>query len=44
MVSYELALGLSVIGVLMMAGSLSTVKIVEAQKCIPFIVYQPLGS
>ena len=43
MVSYELALGLSVIGVLMMAGSLSTVKIVEAQKCMPFIVYQPLG-
>ena len=43
MVSYELALGLSVIGVLMLAGSLSTVKIVEAQKCMPFIVYQPLG-
>ena len=42
-VSYELALGLSVIGVIMLAGSLSTVKIVEAQKCIPFIVYQPLG-
>ncbi len=43
MVSYEMALGLSVIGVLMLAGSLSTVKIVEAQKCVPFIVYQPLG-
>ena len=43
MVSYELALGLSVIGVLMIAGTLSTVKIVEAQKCMPFIVYQPLG-
>jgi NADH-quinone oxidoreductase subunit H len=43
MVSYELALGLSVIGVLMLAGTLSTVKIVEAQKTIPFIVYQPLG-
>jgi NADH-quinone oxidoreductase subunit H len=43
MVSYELALGLSVIGVLMLAGSLSTVKIVEAQKCIPYVVYQPLG-
>ena len=43
MVSYELALGLSVIGVIMLAGSLSTVKIVEAQKYIPFIVYQPLG-
>ena len=43
MVSYELALGLSVIGVLMISGTLSTVKIVEAQKCMPFIVYQPLG-
>jgi NADH-quinone oxidoreductase subunit H len=43
MISYELALGLSVIGVLMLAGSLSLVKIVEAQKTIPFIVYQPLG-
>jgi NADH-quinone oxidoreductase subunit H len=43
MVSYELALGLSVIGVLMLAGTLSTVKIVEAQKVIPYVVYQPLG-
>jgi NADH-quinone oxidoreductase subunit H len=43
MISYELALGLSVIGVLMLAGSLSLVKIVEAQKTVPFIVYQPLG-
>jgi len=32
MVSYELSLGLSVIGVVMMAGSLSLVDIVEAQK------------
>ncbi len=32
MVSYELALGLSVIGVLMLTGSLSMDKIVEAQK------------
>ncbi len=43
MVSYELALGLSVIGVLMLAGSLSLVKIVEAQKSMWFIVFQPLG-
>lgn len=43
MVSYELALGLSVIGVLMLSGSLSLVKIVEAQKSMWFIVYQPLG-
>jgi len=43
MVSYELALGLSIIGVLMLAGSLSLVKIVEAQQHMWFIVYQPLG-
>jgi len=43
MISYELALGLSVIGVLMLAGSLSLVKIVEAQKSMWFICYQPLG-
>ena len=43
MVSYELALGLSIIGVLMLAGSLSLVSIVNAQKSMWFIVYQPLG-
>ncbi len=43
MISYEMALGLSVIGVLMLAGSLSLVKIVEAQKSMWFICYQPLG-
>ncbi len=43
MISYELSLGLSVIGVLMITGSLSTVHIVEAQSPVWFIVYQPLG-
>jgi NADH-quinone oxidoreductase subunit H len=43
MVSYELALGLSIIGVLMLSGSLSLVKIVEAQKSMWFIAYQPLA-
>jgi NADH-quinone oxidoreductase subunit H len=43
MISYELSLGLSVIGVLMITGSLSTVQIVEAQSKVWFIVYQPLG-
>ncbi|MGQ9920580.1 MAG: NADH-quinone oxidoreductase subunit NuoH [Desulfobacca sp.] len=43
MISYELALGLSIIGVLMIAGTLSLVGIVEAQKHMWFIVYQPLG-
>ena len=43
MISYELSLGLSVIGVLMITGSLSTVKIVEAQAPVWFVIYQPLG-
>jgi NADH-quinone oxidoreductase subunit H len=43
MVSYELPLGLSVIGVLMLAESLSLVKVVDAQKAVWFIFYQPLG-
>lgn len=43
MISYELSLGLSVIGVLMITGSLSTVQIVEAQSKVWFIVCQPLG-
>lgn len=43
MISYEISLGLSIVGVLMLAGSLSMVKIVEAQSSMWFIVYQPLG-
>ena len=43
MISYEISLGLSVIGVLMITGSLSTVQIVEAQSRVWFILYQPLG-
>ena len=43
MISYELSLGLSVIGGLMITGSLSTVKIVEAQAPVWFVIYQPLG-
>jgi NADH-quinone oxidoreductase subunit H len=43
MISYELPLGLSIIGVLMIAGSLSLTKIVEAQSSAWFILYQPLG-
>jgi len=43
MISYEISLGLSVVGVLMITGSLSTVQIVEAQSKVWFIVYQPLG-
>ncbi|MBI5969351.1 MAG: NADH-quinone oxidoreductase subunit NuoH [Deltaproteobacteria bacterium] len=43
MISYELSLGLSIIGVLMITGSLSTGEIVQAQSQVWFIVYQPLG-
>jgi NADH-quinone oxidoreductase subunit H len=43
MISYELSLGLSVVGVLMITGSLSTLQIVAAQSKVWFIVYQPLG-
>ncbi len=45
MISYELALGLSIIGVLMLSGTLSLVGIVEAQDKIYnwFMVRQPLA-
>jgi NADH-quinone oxidoreductase subunit H len=43
MISYELGLSLSVIGVLMIAGTLSLVEIVEAQSTVWNIVWQPLG-
>ena len=43
MVSYEIPLVLSVLGVVVMAGSLSLNKIVVAQD-IPFILLQPLGA
>jgi NADH-quinone oxidoreductase subunit H len=43
MISYELALGISVIGVIMLAGSLSLYDIVNAQRGLWFIALQPLG-
>jgi NADH-quinone oxidoreductase subunit H len=43
MISYELSLGLSIVGVLMIVGSLSLNKIVQAQSPVWFILYQPLG-
>ena len=42
LVSYEVPMVLSIVGVLLLAGSLSLVDIVEAQR-IPFILIQPLG-
>jgi NADH-quinone oxidoreductase subunit H len=43
MISYELSMGLSIMGVVMMAGSFSLVEIVNAQGKLPYILYQPLG-
>ena len=43
MISYELSLGLSVMGVLMLSRSLSLVEIVNAQSRAWFIVLQPIG-
>jgi NADH-quinone oxidoreductase subunit H len=43
LVSYEVSLGLSLIGVVMMAGSLSLVSIVYAQHAVWYIVPQFLG-
>jgi len=42
LISYEIPLVLSIVGVVLIAGSLSMTKIVEAQS-IPFILLQPLG-
>jgi len=44
MISYELALGLSFIGPVLLAGSLSLGDIVAAQSPIWYIVYQPIGA
>ncbi len=43
LISYELALGLAVISVVLTAGSMSLVDIVEAQRGLWFVVRQPLG-
>ena len=43
MISYEIPMGFSVIGVVMLAQSMSLVDIVEAQSGLWNVVYQPLG-
>jgi NADH-quinone oxidoreductase subunit H len=42
LISYEIPLVLSVVGVLLLTGSMSLIQVVEAQR-IPFILLQPLG-
>ncbi|MCL4562475.1 MAG: NADH-quinone oxidoreductase subunit NuoH [Chloroflexi bacterium] len=44
MISYELALGLSFVGPILIAGSMSLGDIVNAQRWVPFIVYQPIAA
>jgi NADH-quinone oxidoreductase subunit H len=43
MISYELSLGLSLVPVVMLAGSFSLVDIVDAQAGCPFILLQPVS-
>jgi NADH-quinone oxidoreductase subunit H len=43
MISYEVALGLILIGTIIIAGSLRLTQIVEAQRGMWFIVYQPFA-
>ena len=43
MISYELSLGLSLVPVVMLAGSFSLVDIVNAQSRYPFILVQPVA-
>ena len=44
MVAYEIPMLLSVVGVVVLSGSLDLVKIVYAQSSIWFILLQPLGA
>jgi NADH-quinone oxidoreductase subunit H len=43
LISYELSMGLSLAPVVMLSHSFSLTDIVDAQRTIPFIVYQPLA-
>jgi NADH-quinone oxidoreductase subunit H len=43
-ISYELPYGLSLVGVFMLAGSLSLVDIVDAQARVPFVLLQPVAA
>jgi NADH-quinone oxidoreductase subunit H len=43
LISYEVAQGLALVGVIMMAGSLSLTEIVEAQSNLPYVIPQFVG-
>jgi NADH-quinone oxidoreductase subunit H len=42
LLSYEIPMALAAVGVILMAGSLSIIKVIESQ-AIPFAIFQPLG-
>jgi len=44
MLSYELSLGLAFVPPILLAGSMSMMDIVEAQRNVWYIVYQPIGA
>jgi NADH-quinone oxidoreductase subunit H len=44
MVSYELALGLSFVGAILLAGTMRMTEIVEAQRSAWFVLLQPVGT
>lgn len=43
-ISYEVFMGISALGVVVLAGTLDLRAIVEAQRSVPYIVYQPVGA
>jgi len=43
MISYELAMGLSIIGVVLLAGTLNMNEVIAAQSPLPFVILQPVG-
>ena len=44
MISYELALGMGFVGPMLLANSMNVMEIVEAQRGMWFVVYQPIGA
>jgi NADH-quinone oxidoreductase subunit H len=44
MISYEIALGLSFVSAIMLAGSMRMMDIVDAQKSLWFVLLQPVGT
>lgn len=44
MISYELALGMGFVGPMLLANSMNVLEIVEAQRGMWFVVYQPIGA